>query len=362
MTPQEEQALFDATRASARPPVALPAPGVRPQGMPTIPPMQNPGDQRLQGNPLFVDVGRPAVQLMGDQDKSAGAYGPPRDPNYVPPSAAAPAPGIQATNMPAASETQFTPYESKNPTSTYDDDLELTHLLSRSFGMAGRGEKAMHMRDAHMAMQLARTGEIGQQAQRAFVAGDVTKAIDMFNHVVPNGAKIKGYARDPKTGDLQFQMADGTVEKKTSAQFADSLAAYQKPEIFGDLLKQRGKAMADTQREAYIANLKGSINMNQALAKGMIDRETGQQLEMLKSKLKGDSIHLDMAGNPWIAQPGGGIVTMKQEKSKVTGKMEWVPDQVIPQTVLGGPVTPGASSGTRVDAASMARTLGLIAQ
>lgn len=255
-------------------------------------------------------------------------------------------PGLpQGPAAPAASP--FTTYDSTNPESRYDKDVELTHTLSRMLGMAGLGEKAAGMRDLHMKLQTARMDDLGEQAQRAFLVGDVTKGIDVFNHAVPNGQKITGYRKNAD-GTIAFQMADGRTETKTPSQLADTITSYRNPEVMSTMMRERSKMLAETSQKMALAQFQGSIDMQLAVGKGLISHQNAVDLERVKAQYGADRITVAMDGTPWIAMRGGGVASMKMGKD-LNGKPEWKVDQIIPQAQMGAQQQGAPVSGTRVD-------------
>lgn len=268
----------------------------------------------------------------------------------IAPVSAATVPGLPGMRMGAPSAApggDITPYESTSPTSRYDKDIEFTHTLSRMLGMAGLGEKASGMRDLNMKLQAARIDDVGADAQRAFLAGDVTKGIDMFNHVVPNGQKITGYRRN-QDGSIAMQMADGRVENRTPSEIADTLTTFRNPEVMSAMMKDRAKTLAVTNQKIALAAYKGSMDLYTAIAKGKINHQNAMELERLKAQLGADHITVGMDGTPWIAQRGGGVMSLKQGKNPLTGKPEWQQDQIIDQQGMGSDAA-ALSSGTSID-------------
>lgn len=257
-------------------------------------------------------------------------------------------PGLPTGASAAAPGGDITPYESTPPTSRFDKDIEFTHTLSRMLGMAGLGEKAGGMRDLNSKLQAARIDDVGASAQRAFLAGDVTKGIDMFNHVVPNGQKITGYRRN-QDGSVTMQMADGRTENRTPSEIADTLTTFRNPEIMGAMMKDRAKTLAATNQKLAIAAYKGSIDLYKAITMGKISHANAVDLERVKAQYGADRITVGMDGTPWIAQRGGGVMSLKQGKNPLTGKSEWQQDQIIEPQGMSGDAAAPASSGTTVD-------------
>lgn len=256
-------------------------------------------------------------------------------------------PGLPTGAPAAAPGGDITPYESTSPSSRYDKDIEFTHTLSRMLGMAGLGEKASGMRDLNMKLQAARIDDVGANAQRAFLAGDITKGIDMFNHVVPNGQKITGYRRN-QDGSVALQMADGRVENRSPSEIADTLTTFRNPEVMGAMMKDRAKTLAVTNQKLALTAYKASMDLYTAIAKGKINHQNAMELEKLKAQLGADRITVGMDGTPWIAQRGGGVMSLKMGKNPLTGKPEWQQDQIIEQQGLGNDAA-APTGGTSID-------------
>lgn len=257
-------------------------------------------------------------------------------------------PGLPAVAAAPATQGPLTPYESKNPESMYDKDIEFTHTLSRMLGMAGLGDKAMHARDLHMKLQSARIEDVGTQAQRAFLAGDVTKGIDMFNHVVPNGNKIVAYSQNPD-GTFGFQLANGKMETRKGSDVSEALAAYTKPELIGAMMKDRAKTLAEFGKDAALAQLKGGMELTKELAVKQYGAQTAMALEQFKSTLHNQA-HLTstMDGQVYAAFPNGAIHRVEMKKNAMTNKIE---PQLGPAMSGGQQQQP--QQGTPVNAAAI---------
>lgn len=241
---------------------------------------------------------------------------------------AAPAPGAVTPGLPAGGQTMPTgapdgdipAYTSKNPESMYDKDIEFTHTLSRMLGMAGLGDRAMNTRDLHMKLQAARIEDVGTQAQRAFLGGDVTKGIDMFNHVVPNGHQIVGY-KDNGDGTFSFKMSNGQVDKRKASDITEALAAYTKPELIGAMMKDRAHTLAAFGKDAALAQLKGGIELNKELMVKQYGAQTAMALESWKAQFHNQPrLTSTMDGQVYAAFPGGTVHRVEMKKG-LDGKM-----------------------------------------
>jgi hypothetical protein len=263
----------------------------------------------------------------------------------------APQPNSAAKGAPASASTQvtqqdtinFTPYASQNPTSMYDKDIEFTHTLSRMLGMAGLGDKAAGARDLHMKLQMGRMDEIGEQAQRAFIAGDITKGIDMFNHAVPNGQKIVGYHKAPDGKTFAFKMEDGTELRKTGEELAYSLTMFRKPETLAAMMTQRAKSLADLNKDMAVAGYKGQLSIQEAVVKGLITQAGQIGLEQLKQAGEKPTVFQQVGGKVFVTTAGGKVFEQVTVKGK-DGKMQevWQPSQ-LPGMPSSG--SPGAGYG-----------------
>lgn len=273
------------------------------------------------------------------------------------------APAMQAAT-PAAQPVGITykDYISNNPESQFDKDIEFTHTLSRALGMVGLGDKAMAARDSYMKLNAARIQDVGTQAQRAFVAGDVTKGIDMFNHMIPNGEKIVGYAKKPD-GTYSFKMQDGTTVDRTPEQMQGQLAAMTNPAMIGAMMQKRAEIGATAAKEQQTAMLKGRIDFNKMVAEKQLSHESAAIIKQAELDGKQVGVH-----QPPLGSTGGPVFTIGnkayQEKMQpgLSGQpprmvMTEVPLPAQPRALGGGAVQP-ASRGTMIDAARFAAALG----
>lgn len=247
---------------------------------------------------------------------------------------------------------QFTAYASKNPTSSHDDDIEFTHVLSRLYGMAG-SSKALAMRDLNAKLQAERIREVGDNAQRTFVAGDVTPGIAMFNHMVPNGRKITGYRVNPD-GTYAFQMEDGSTETRSKDQLAAQFATFTNPAMIGTMMQARAKSLADMQKEMGVAAVKHQFSLQEAMANGMIRHESAVALERLKQSGEKPTVYQQVGGDAYVTTAGGKVF-----KEVVAPGMDGKPQKTwVPAQLPGAPTPTGAAptqGGYAIDAAALAR-------
>jgi hypothetical protein len=248
--------------------------------------------------------------------------------------------GVAPTATPPASSVNgpFTDYASTNPTSMYDRDIEFTHTLSRMLGMAGLGEKAMGARDLHMKLQAQRVQDVGTNAQKSWLAGDITAGINMMNHMVPNGVQITGYRKN-KDGTIALRMQDGSEVNRSPEEVTNALAAFSKPELIGTMMTKRAQSLAELGKEEYIARLKGNISLQQALMTKAVDHEYQKAIEEFKAKFGKTNIEFspDMQ-RIFAASPDGSVIELIKGEPLPGSKMpRLVPGpQIIPATTAGG--------------------------
>jgi hypothetical protein len=248
----------------------------------------------------------------------------------VSPETAPPLASTGATTTPAAqAQVTFELYESKSPVSMYDDDVEFTHTLSRVLGIMGLPEESMDVRGLHLKLQAGRMDDVGAQAQRAFAAGDVTRVIDMVNHMVPNGKKITGYSKTPDKKSFAFQLQDGSTETKTLDEIAQSVTMMRDPNMFGAMMKTRATQMAEFEKERAMAGIKSGYSIQEALAKGFIDESKAMRLKELELANGKNTTHIDLTGRTVVDKANGqGTVEIKWKPSSVPGSKEMVPVEV----------------------------------
>lgn len=223
------------------------------------------------------------------------------------------------TGKPA--DPKFTDYESTNPESPHDRDIRFAHTLSSMLMSVGLTDKAAGVRDLHEKLTHSRNDKIGEEAQRAFVAGDITKGIDMFNHAVPNGKKIVGYAAGAD-GKYTFKMADGSTETKSPDEFANALANFKDPSIHRALLIQRAKTVGEMQKDRHIAEFKGGMAFDLAVAKGLIDKDRVLAVEKFRAEHPRGTgrFTVGVDGKILYAAPDGAGYEIKKVPSKLDPK------------------------------------------
>lgn len=210
--------------------------------------------------------------------------------------AAATAPVVAAT-PPAAPQTEINvqDYQSSNPESMYDPDIRFTHTLSRMLGMAGLGDKAASVRALNMQMQMSRVQDLTTQAQRSLIAGDISKAIDVFNHAVPNGRQITGYAQNPdKTFLLRY--SDGQTETRTAGEIAEGLTAFGDPKIMAQMILNRSKSLAELNKDLTVATVKGQMSYAQAMATAQVNAQSRMALARFNAEHGANNVKVDVAG------------------------------------------------------------------
>lgn len=286
---------------------------------------------RIAATPMPKDVPPAAVPSMNISPQIEGEYG-------VPPVAQTTKgiPASTSTEVTQQDTLNFTPYVSQNPTSMHDKDIEFTHTLSRMLGMAGLGDKAAGVRDLHMKLQMGRMDEVGEQAQRAFVAGDVTKGIDMFNHAVPNGQKIVGYHKGADNKTYAFKLEDGTEMRKTADELMQAITVFRNPSTLASMMTNRAKSLADMNKDMAVAGYKGQMSLAQAIAGKLMDRESQQALEKLKQAGEKPTVFQQIGGKTYVTAAGGRVFEEVTSTDK-NGKMfkQWVPSQ-LPGLNTGG--------------------------
>jgi hypothetical protein len=347
-TPEEQQAINEAAARARGGHYAPPAA----RGAVSMPEPRNIPGQVRQGfalagpqppDPALVDslVGRIAAQPAPAAAAAApdtSLHTPYMPGEYAPAPAKTVVAGSGPTKgAPAAASVQetkqdtltFMPYASKNPESAYDRDIEFTHTLSRMLGMAGLGDKAVGVRDLHMKMQMARMDDIGQQAQRAFIAGDVTKGIDMFNHAVPNGQKIVAYSKGPDGKTYSFKMEDGTEVSKTADELASTITMFRNPAMLATMMTNRAKALAEAQGRMGVEQFKGQMSLQQAIATKLLDQQGQIALERLKQAGEKPTVYQQVGGDVYISTAGGRVYKRVDGKDKNNNPItQWVPAQL----------------------------------
>lgn len=305
--------------------------------------------------PMGVDVAKFAGGAPAAGRPNTAATELRRVENTYPPSATrgitpATAPPVITGVPTTTAQDPFLPYESKNPESMYDGDIEFTHTLSRMLGMAGLGDKAAATRDLHMKLQQGRMDEVGKEAQRAFVAGDVTKGIDMLNHMVPNGQKITSYRKNPD-GSFAFQMQDGKVETRNAQQMVETLTMLRNPDMLGAMITMRAKTAAEAQGKVGLEMVKNQLNMQKALNQGLINGANQQALERLKQAGEKPSVFQQIGGETYVTTAGGKVFKEVMIMDPLTKKptKQFVPAQLPGMgTVNAGGAAP-ASQGLKID-------------
>lgn len=297
-----------------------------------------------------------------DKPKLPGTLASPEPNNLVPQKGATstlkkPADGgVMPTATPPAQSLSgpMTAYQSTNPSSSYDDDIEFTHVLSRLYGMAGRGDKSMAMRDMYQRLNQARITEVGTNAQRAFIAGDITAGINMFNHMVPNGRQITGYRVNGAGKDktYSFQYADGAEETYNPEQLSTGLMAWSNPALIGEAFKARTKAVAEAtaglNKDVAVAQFKHGLKLDELLNQTRLDMSKQVALKQLDAQFRESKFTPlpDMSGVMMSTPQGDYKVTFRDEEDKLTGKKVSKPvlTPVAAPRVGGAPSAPGAAA------------------
>jgi hypothetical protein len=153
-------------------------------------------------------------------------------------------------------------------------------------GMAGIPHAALQHSQIWQQLHSQRTGLIADEAIRSLAMGDPTKAIAMYNHVVPNGNEIVGYAPNADNTGYIFQYRGGKTQQVSNSDIANKLVQYKDPGYLGKLAFERAKSNAKTQEEM----LKQMMIGQRASALEMQKARYAEALERLKADLKGDEI------------------------------------------------------------------------
>lgn len=269
--------------------------------------------------------------------------------------------GVTPAPQPATSLSgPFTDFVSTNPESRYDDDIEFTHVLSRLYGMAGRADRSLAMRDMYQKLNEARIQDVGIQAQKALLAGDVTKLIAQFNHMVPNGRTVIGH-RTEKDGSFSFKYADGAEETYDKDQLMRGAAMWSNPSLIGETMKARAKASAELQGNLVRDQLKAQYSLQQAVTERLISGQQAMELESWKAKLHPRAkITVDPAHGIVLADPSGEYV-VKQQKNPMSGQMEYVRQPIAGgQTTAGGAqAAPGGYSANPISMQAIKQRMGM---
>jgi len=215
-----------------------------------------------------------------------------RMPGYTPP---APAPVAAATDhtsvAPATSESPFTMYQSQSMPSQYDEDIQFAHHVSRMAAMAGMGQESMAYLDLYFGMNNQRRNEVTQNAQKAFLGGDLTGFINVYNHEVPNNRKITGYRKNPDN-TYALQYADGNSDTVTQAHITTALQAFNDPKLISVLLQNQAKQQGEIAGHQLKKLFDASVDIETAKAKGLIDYQKQAALEILKNALPSKDMRL----------------------------------------------------------------------
>lgn len=267
--------------------------------------------------------------------------------------------GIPSSTPPAQPQNDVDDYMSSVPESRYDKDIKFTHTLSRMLGMAGLGDKAMNARELNMKLQAARMDDVGAEAQRAFVAGDVTKGIDMFNHMLPNGQKIVGYKKNPD-GTFTFKNEKGEIKVQKAEEISETLTTMRNPELLGHMMKKRAEAMATFGKDAALARIKHAYSVDEMLMNKQLTHASAVAIKQLEAQMGKATLTADpMAPGEFTASFPGGII-QRYKTTQVQGKDgKKYPDLVPVGQPQRNPVAGAApaQAGTTLDTAQIPITI-----
>lgn len=244
--------------------------------------------------------------------------GPPEQP-AAPPATAIPArPAESPLDLP-----QMQDYMSKPPETQFDDQLEMSQLMYKMYASLGMPDRAMAMQDRYAQTYAARYQASADQAIRSMASGDLSGAVDFFNHEVPNGRKIVAYGRG-KDGKVAVRFEDGKTDTLTDEQIGSALVAMRNPAFLESAMQTRIKAAAEGRAKMGVETLKHQFDLEKAVANGMIDLQTKLRLKQFEmdNNLEVTVVPADgVGGKPAMYARRGGSMYKIEEGKTPDGKL-----------------------------------------
>ena len=280
----------------------------------------------------------------------APGSGPPLPKAGAAPALPNPAPAAKPELIPVQDPVgRFTPIKTTNPETPYDADIRFAHDVARMLAMGGDAEGHAQYLQQWDQLSAKRVQHIADEAIRAVGTGNIQKAIEIHNHVVPNGRQIVGYK--PIEGGFEFQYDDGKTEKGSNAQIAQMLTQYKDPSYLiqvglktavakNDMAKEERKQALIQSREINVENLKAANKVLYDKIKA--DRESGVVNRIYQSSQPGNN---DVFGT---TKNGDAVRLVKEPGVPVNGKpgpetYKWVPISAQQAQAAGIPSGTGAA-------------------
>lgn len=276
-----------------------------------------------------IDV--PAIQPTVSYGAAVPAITPIATYAGLPTPATAPAMSIPSMMPPApAVEGTHTQYESSPIDSPFARDLKFSDMLSKAYGIVGLPKQAEEARALHAQLLMTDTAHKADVAARAFVAGDIKKTIDLFNHSSPDGNQITHYAKNPD-GTYTFTSQDGTKQRMTEEQIGANLATFKDPNHLGKMMEARAKSVFDTQKLVQTENMRqrGRIQLEriksehaaeQLLAGKQLDHASRMAIAKFQAENGPSRVGLDALGKPVSIASHNGKVFLFNESKGLDGK------------------------------------------